>query len=157
MPPVLRLYEDTFDNDGAELALPARPHMIYVVHGAIAVAERIVRSDEAFGGEAATRIKGGPEGATIWRWEFARGFAGRRTGRHVCRFARKIFRAARYAPAGPTTSPRRQRRLSAGRLRLSAPAPRTGHPLPARGRHSHRHARPLDVLRAGEPVVRERA
>lgn len=73
MPPVLRLYEDTFDNDGAELALPARPHMIYVVHGAIAVAERIVRSDEAFGGEAATRIKGGPEGATIWRWEFAEG------------------------------------------------------------------------------------
>lgn len=71
MPPVLRLYEDTFANDGAELALPARPHMIYVVHGAIAIAERIVRSDEAFGGEAATRIKGGPEGATIWRWEFA--------------------------------------------------------------------------------------
>ena len=55
MPPVLRLYEDTFANDGAELALPARPHMIYVVHGAIAIAERIVRSDEAFGGEAATR------------------------------------------------------------------------------------------------------
>jgi hypothetical protein len=71
MPPVLRLYEDTFANDGAELALPARPHMIYVVHGAIALAERIVRSDEAFGGEAATRVKGGPEGATIWRWEFA--------------------------------------------------------------------------------------
>jgi hypothetical protein len=71
MPPVLRLYEDTFANDGAELALPARPHMIYVVHGAIAIAERIVRSDEAFGGEAATRVKGGPEGATIWRWEFA--------------------------------------------------------------------------------------
>jgi len=71
MPPVLRLYEDTFANDGAELSLLARPHMIYVVHGAITIADRIIRSDEGFGGEAAMRIKGGPEGATIWRWEFA--------------------------------------------------------------------------------------
>ena len=70
MPPVLRLYEDTFANDGAELALAARPHMIYVVHGAIAIADKIMRSDEGFGGEDATRVKGGPEGATIWRWEF---------------------------------------------------------------------------------------
>jgi hypothetical protein len=70
MAPMLRLYEDTFANDGAELVLPARPHMIYVVHGAIAIADRIMRSDEGFGGEDAARIKGGPEGATIWRWEF---------------------------------------------------------------------------------------
>ncbi len=71
MPPVLRLYEDTLANDGAELSLPARPYMIYVVHGSIAVADRISRSDEGFGGEDAARIKGGPEGATLWRWEFA--------------------------------------------------------------------------------------
>jgi hypothetical protein len=71
MPPVLRLYEDTFANDGAELSLPARPHMIYVVHGTIAIAEKIIRGDEGFAGDDATRIKGGPEGATIWRWEFA--------------------------------------------------------------------------------------
>jgi hypothetical protein len=70
MAPVLRLYEDTFANDGAELSLPARPHMIYVVHGTIAIADRIMKSDEAFGGEDATRIKGGPQGATVWRWEF---------------------------------------------------------------------------------------
>jgi hypothetical protein len=71
MPPVLRLYEDTLANDGAEHALPARPYMIYVVHGSIAIADRIARADEGFGGEAAALIKGGPEGATLWRWEFA--------------------------------------------------------------------------------------
>ena len=71
MAPVLRLYEDTFANGGAELSLPARPQMIYVVHGTVLLADRIMRSDEGFGGEDATRIKGGPEGATIWRWELA--------------------------------------------------------------------------------------
>jgi hypothetical protein len=71
MPPVLRLYEDTLANDGAELSLPARPYMIYLVHGSIAIADRIARSDEGFGGEAAAHIQGGPEGATLWRWEFA--------------------------------------------------------------------------------------
>jgi hypothetical protein len=71
MPPMLRLYEDTLANDGAEHTLPARPYMIYVVHGSILLADRIVRADEGFGGEAAAHMKGGPEGATLWRWEFA--------------------------------------------------------------------------------------
>ena len=71
MPPVLRLYEDILANDGAELSLPARPHMIYVVHGSIAIADRMTQSDEGFGGDDATRLKGGPEGATVWRWELA--------------------------------------------------------------------------------------
>jgi len=69
MPPVLRLFEDVLANNGAELSLPARPHMIYVVHGSMLIADRVTRSDEGFGGDAATQIKGGPEGATIWRWE----------------------------------------------------------------------------------------
>jgi hypothetical protein len=71
MPPVLRLYEDTLANDGAELSLPARPYMIYVVHGSILVADRTAQRDEGFSGEAAAHIKGGQEGATLWRWEFA--------------------------------------------------------------------------------------
>ena len=37
MPPVLRLYEDTLANDGAEHSLPARPYVIYVVHVPLAV------------------------------------------------------------------------------------------------------------------------
>jgi hypothetical protein len=71
MPPVLRLYEDILANDGAELSLPALPHMIYVVHGSIAIADRVTHADEGFGGDSAERIKGGPEGATVWRWELA--------------------------------------------------------------------------------------
>jgi hypothetical protein len=67
--PMLRLYEDVLANDDAELSLAALPHMIYVVHGSIAIADRVSRSDEGFGGEDATRLKGGPEGATVWRWE----------------------------------------------------------------------------------------
>src|SRR5271163_1812774 len=71
MAPVLRLYEDVLANDGAELAMPATPHMIYVVHGSILIADRPMHRDEGFGGDAATRIKGGPEGTTVWRWELA--------------------------------------------------------------------------------------
>jgi hypothetical protein len=71
MPPVLRLIEDIFTNDGAELSLPARPHVIYVVHGSVVIADRTTKSDEGFGGDSATALKGGPEGATIWRWELA--------------------------------------------------------------------------------------
>ena len=40
MAPVLRLFEDVLANDGAELSLPARPHMIYVVHGSILIADK---------------------------------------------------------------------------------------------------------------------
>jgi hypothetical protein len=71
MSPVLRLYEDILANDGAELSLPAAPHMIYVVHGSVAIADRMTHSDEGFGGDSATRLRGGPEGATVWRWELA--------------------------------------------------------------------------------------
>jgi hypothetical protein len=71
MPPVLRLYEDTLANDGAELSLPARPYMIYVVHGSIAVADRTAERDEGLSGDDAAHIKGGTEGATLWRWEVA--------------------------------------------------------------------------------------
>ena len=95
MPPVLRLYEDTLANDGAELSLPARPYMIYVVHGSIAVADRISRSDEGFGGEDAAHIKGGPEGATLWRWEFAAdGSPAAAPTRKLGCFAREIRGAA---------------------------------------------------------------
>jgi len=51
MPPALRLYEDTLANDGAELTLPARPYMIYVVHGSIAVAEA-----KAFASDTAVEV-----------------------------------------------------------------------------------------------------
>ena len=68
MPPMLRLYEDVFAND-AELSLPARPRMIFVVHGSIAMADRALHDDEGLGSESAMSLKGGREGATVWRWE----------------------------------------------------------------------------------------
>ena len=69
MNPMLRLCEDVLSNQAA-MALPALPRMIYVVHGAVAVADRILRDDEAFGGESAIMLKADSAGATVWRWEF---------------------------------------------------------------------------------------
>jgi hypothetical protein len=69
--PMLRLYEDVLAND-TEVSLPARPRMIYVVHGAIAMADLSLRDDEAFGSESAISFTAGREGATVWRWELAK-------------------------------------------------------------------------------------
>jgi len=71
MPTILRLYEDTLSGDGAfDAALPAMPRMIFVVHGTIAIGDRTLRDDEAFGGESAIMLKAGSAGTTVWRWEF---------------------------------------------------------------------------------------
>ncbi len=68
MPPVLRLYEDVLAND-AEMALPAAPRLIFVVHGSITKADRVLHVGEAIGSEIAARVKAGRDGATLWRWE----------------------------------------------------------------------------------------
>jgi hypothetical protein len=68
MNPMLRLCEDVLSNHGA-MELPALPRMIFVVHGSIAIADRTLRDDEAFGGEGAIMLKAGSAGATVWRWE----------------------------------------------------------------------------------------
>jgi hypothetical protein len=73
MHPTLRLCEDVLANEG-EMALPAHPRMIFVVHGSIAVEGRALRGEETFSGEGAVTVKAGKDGATLWRWEFlARG------------------------------------------------------------------------------------
>jgi hypothetical protein len=69
MQPMLRLYEDVLSNDGAEISLPALPRMIFAVHGSVTVAGRTLRDDETWSGEGAVKLKAGPDGATIWRWE----------------------------------------------------------------------------------------
>jgi hypothetical protein len=69
MRPTLRLCEDVLSND-AEMTLPAHPRMIFVVHGAIAIADRILQDGETFDGESAVTVKAGKNGATLWRWEF---------------------------------------------------------------------------------------
>jgi hypothetical protein len=72
MHPELRLYEDVLPN-GGEAALPALPRMIFVVHGALAVADRTLSDGEAWSGEGAVMLKAGSAGATVWRWELVPG------------------------------------------------------------------------------------
>jgi len=69
MQPVLRLCEDVLANGGA-IELAALPRMIFVVHGAVTLGDRVLRDEEAFGGESAILLKAGSVGATLWRWEF---------------------------------------------------------------------------------------
>ena len=69
MPPVLRLFEDVLAN-GAELSLPASPRLIFVVHGSVTKADRVLHDNEAIGSESAARLQAGREGATVWRWEY---------------------------------------------------------------------------------------
>lgn len=68
MPPVLALYEDILSN-GAELALPALPRLIFIVHGGVAIADRAFTDGEAWHGEGAATLYAGSAGATCWRFE----------------------------------------------------------------------------------------
>jgi hypothetical protein len=69
MAATLGLYEDVLSNDG-QLALPATPRMIFVVHGSVKVDGRIVGCEEAWHGQGTVTVAAGPEGATCWRWDF---------------------------------------------------------------------------------------
>src|SRR5580704_14128268 len=84
MHPELRLYEDVLPN-GGEAALPALPRMIFVVHGSLAVADRMLNDGEAWSGEGAVMLKAGASGTTVWRWELVAGDAasGLATGKDV--------------------------------------------------------------------------
>jgi hypothetical protein len=73
--PTLRLYEDVLSNDAAA-ELPPLPRMVFVVHGALAVADRALRDDAAWSGEEAITLTAGRGGATLWRWELAGDNAG---------------------------------------------------------------------------------
>jgi hypothetical protein len=75
VPPTLRLYEDLLSND-TTAALPALPRMVFVVHGALAVAGRELGDGAAWSGEEAIRLKAGRAGVTLWRWELAGDNAG---------------------------------------------------------------------------------
>jgi hypothetical protein len=68
MTPVLRLCEDILSNDAA-LALPAAPRLIFVVHGAVTIADRTLGDGETWHGEGAVMIAAGNAGATCWRFE----------------------------------------------------------------------------------------
>ena len=82
MNPTLRLYEDVLPN-GGEASLPALARMIFVVHGAVTIADRTLKDEDTFGSEAAVSAKAGDSGATLWRWELASDDAGAANGRGV--------------------------------------------------------------------------
>ena len=67
---LLTLYEDVLA-DGAALALPALPRMIFLVHGGAAVAERALADGETWQGQGAVTLAAGAAGATCWRFELA--------------------------------------------------------------------------------------
>jgi hypothetical protein len=70
MPLLLALYEDVLV-DGAALALPALPRMIFLVHGGAVVAERTLADGETWHGQEAVTLVAGSAGATCWRFELA--------------------------------------------------------------------------------------
>ncbi len=76
MHPVLRLYEDTFNNAAGEVRLPPAPRMIFVVHGSLAVDGRTLRDGEAWHGEGAAKLGVDAAGVTCWRWELTKGDIG---------------------------------------------------------------------------------
>ena len=70
MNPILRLVEDIYA-DGAEMTLAAEPRMIFVLHGAIAVAGKTFADNEAWSGDVAATVKAGSGGAMCWRYELS--------------------------------------------------------------------------------------
>lgn len=76
MHPVLRLYEDTFSDAADDVRLLALPRMIFVVHGAVTIADRTLHDGDSWHGEEAVTLTPGKTGATCWRWELASGGAG---------------------------------------------------------------------------------
>jgi hypothetical protein len=66
MQPALRLYEDVLSN-GSEMALAARPRMIFVVHGSVTIADKRLQDGETWSGEGAATLKAGSMGAALWR------------------------------------------------------------------------------------------
>ena len=74
-PPILRLWEDILSN-GAALALPPLPRMIFVVHGGITVDARELSDGEAWQGEGSLALQAATAGACVWRWELSSETAG---------------------------------------------------------------------------------
>src|ERR1700738_5671068 len=66
--PILRLWEDILP-DGASVALPSLPRIIFVVHGALTIGDRSLSDGETWHGECEVVARAGNSGVSIWRWE----------------------------------------------------------------------------------------
>jgi hypothetical protein len=69
MSPILRLYEDVFSSDPAEVSLLAAPRLIFVVHGSMTIDGQVHQDGEAWHGESEPWLVPGEGGATCWRFE----------------------------------------------------------------------------------------
>ena len=69
---MLALFEDIL-SDGAALVLPARPRMVFVVHGGIAADGAETAEGAAWHGQQAVTLRAGPHGAALWRWDLIQG------------------------------------------------------------------------------------
>src|SRR5262245_4247948 len=76
MSPTLRLYEDVFSNDPAEVSLLAAPRLIFVVHGSMTIDGQVHGNGEAWHGESEPWMVPGEGGATCWRFELTTADAG---------------------------------------------------------------------------------
>src|SRR3981081_1089622 len=104
MTPILRLYEDTLSGDGTfDAALPAMPRMIFVVHGAVTVAKRMLGDGEAWFGAGPLALTPGKAGVTCWRFELApaSGADGAARGRGVGSHEKKSGRVGTLPGGGP--------------------------------------------------------
>ena len=155
MPAVLRLFEDVLSSDTA-VNLPALPRMLFIAHGFVAIGDRTLHDGEAAGSEGTVALKAGSGGAALWRWEMVAQDGGGVIAGAGVSSREKLTARLDSLPKGRSPAPRRQRRVSARRLRLSASPSGPRHPLSVRRRHPHRHARPLDLVRSRWRLVRKR-
>ena len=104
-------------------------------------------------------VKAGSGGACCWRYRADRRHQRRR---RQARGRRRDSREKLAAPLGNAAgrrpaAARRQRGFPPGGCAFLHSPSGARHPLPDRRRHPHRHARPLDRLRPGRRLVRDRA
>jgi hypothetical protein len=112
MHPVLRLYEDILSS-AAALELPARPRMIFVVHGSLTIGGQSLGDGEAWHGEGAVTLRAGKTGAACWRWELAaEARATASGGVKASPRAKSSPPALETLPKGDLLISRRQRRVS---------------------------------------------
>jgi hypothetical protein len=158
MHPVLRLYEDILSSaENVEFRLAPLPRFIFVTHGTASIEGKTLNEGDAWQGDTGSVVKPGAGGVTCWRWELARGDQASTVACAPGMITHeKLSAYLETMPKGDCDA-WRQRRLPARRLRLSAPPPGAGHPLPDRGRPARRHPRPLDLIRARRRLVRIRA
>jgi hypothetical protein len=101
MPPILRLFEDTFSG-GVTGAIPtALPRMIFAVHGSAVIDGKAIGDGEAWHGEGAASISAGKDGVTLWRFELAPGgSSGTSIGGLGVRSLEKLSALLETVPAG---------------------------------------------------------